>query len=432
MSKLDDTRKKGMNTLIALAVIAVAVYVGFTPLYSLIGGGVAGAVVGSSFGAIFVIILTMYLLNKQTEIEQESKKSERVFDEKVKVYKQILETTKEIVEDGSISDQEISKLPFLMMELQMLGGDETISAYEKVFSTIIKEYDKEQESEEVAITDKRKSEIYKKMSEFSRSCRVDLGVTDRAINDDVFNRINGAIENSSKVTAKRRRSTNANYIDNREEFFKACEEKRPKEIIILAQKLHDALACEYSTEIESEKFVFDYAFTKDKATNPKISIKAAQTDKGALTRICTILIKNKELGIETIFKSPNFNYRQLKIGDVFFQHANVFWKESSLNLDNSNKTSILSAARNKYLAELKAGVANLDESTLKILLFAINESKKVVHDHKKLPRTELIASSEQGDNDSLEKLRQYIANDYIQELTLEEIENIALNGKEYE
>ena len=428
MSKLDDTRKKGMNTLIALAVIAVAVYVGFTPLYSLIGGGVAGAVVGSSFGAIFVIILTMYLLNKQTEIEQESKKSERVFDEKVKVYKQILDTTKEIVEDGSISDQEISKLPFLMMELQMLGGDETISAYEKVFSTIIKEYDKEQESEEVAITDERKSEIYKKMSEFSRSCRVDLGVTDRAINDDVFNRINGAIENSSKVTAKRRRSSNANYIDTREEFFKACEERRPKEIIILAQKLHDALAFEYSTEIESEKFVFDYAFTN----NPKISVKASQAGTDALIRICTINIKNKELGIDTIFKSPNFNYRQLKIGDVFFQHAKVFWKESSLNLDNSNKTSILSAARNKYLAELKAGVANLDESTLKILLFAINESKKVVHDHKKLPRTELIASSEQGDNDSLEKLRQYIANDYIQELTLEEIENIALNGKEYE
>ena len=46
-------------------------------------GGVAGAVVGSSFGAIFVIVLTMYLLNKQTEIEQESKRSERVFDEKV-------------------------------------------------------------------------------------------------------------------------------------------------------------------------------------------------------------------------------------------------------------------------------------------------------------------------------------------------------------
>ena len=421
MSKLAETRKKGLATLVALAIIGVAVYLGFTPLFKLIDGGVAGNVIGAAFGSIFVIILTMYLLNKQTEIEQESKKSERVFDEKVKVYKQILETTKEIVEDGSISDKEISKLPFLMMELQMLGGDETISTYEKVFSTIIEAYDKEQESEEVAITDERKSEIYKKMSEFSRSCRVDLGVTDRTINEDVFNRITGAIENSSKVTAKRRRSGNTNYLDNKEEFFNACEEKRPKEIISLARKLHEALAHEYSVEIESEKFVFDYAFTKDKTTNPKISIKAAQSDTDALTRICTIFIKNKELGIETIFKSPNFNYRQLKIGDVFFQHAREFWKESSLNPDNSNKTSILSASHKDYLPELKAGVANLDESTLKILLFAINESKKVVHDHKKLPRTELITSAEQGDNESLEKLRQYIADDYIQELTLEEI-----------
>ena len=67
---LDETRKKGTKTLVALAVIAVAVYIGFTPLYELItpNGGVAGAVVGSSFGAIFVIILTMYLLNKQTEL----------------------------------------------------------------------------------------------------------------------------------------------------------------------------------------------------------------------------------------------------------------------------------------------------------------------------------------------------------------------------
>ena len=36
MSKLNETRKKGTKTLVALAVIAVAVYIGFTPLYELI------------------------------------------------------------------------------------------------------------------------------------------------------------------------------------------------------------------------------------------------------------------------------------------------------------------------------------------------------------------------------------------------------------
>ena len=49
----------------------------------------------------------------------------------------------------------------------------------------------------------------------------------------------------SRIAAKQQqkdvRSVNANYLDNKEEFFKACEEKRPKEIISLARKLHEAL-----------------------------------------------------------------------------------------------------------------------------------------------------------------------------------------------
>ena len=119
--------------MIAILIIGVAVYLGFTPLFELIGGGVAGAVVASSFGAIFVIVLTMYLLNKQTEIEQETKKSERVFDEKVQLYQNILNTTRDMIEDGSISLDEITKLPFAMIHLQMLGDDSVIKSYKSVF-----------------------------------------------------------------------------------------------------------------------------------------------------------------------------------------------------------------------------------------------------------------------------------------------------------
>ena len=69
MNKLKETKQKSQRTIIALVIIGIAVYLGFTPLFELIQGGVAGAVIGSSFGAIFVIVLTMYLLNQQTEIE---------------------------------------------------------------------------------------------------------------------------------------------------------------------------------------------------------------------------------------------------------------------------------------------------------------------------------------------------------------------------
>ena len=58
MSKdIKETRRQGWLTLLALLIIAFAVYLGFTPLFNLVKGGVAGGVIGSSFGAIFSVDL---------------------------------------------------------------------------------------------------------------------------------------------------------------------------------------------------------------------------------------------------------------------------------------------------------------------------------------------------------------------------------------
>ena len=135
-TKINKTRKQGWITLIALVIIAFAIYIGFSPLFELIQGGIAGRVLGSSFGAIFVIILTMFLLNKQTEIEQESKKSERVFDEKVKIYQKILDITRDMLMDGNLTQEEINRLPFPLIRLQMLADDEVIKAFQLVFNKL--------------------------------------------------------------------------------------------------------------------------------------------------------------------------------------------------------------------------------------------------------------------------------------------------------
>ena len=117
---INETRKQGWLTLFALVIIAVAVSIGFSPLFEYLEDGIAARVLGSSFGAIFVIVLTMFLLTKQTEIEQESKKGERVFDEKVKIYQKILDITRDMLMDGSLEQKEINRLPFPLLRLQML------------------------------------------------------------------------------------------------------------------------------------------------------------------------------------------------------------------------------------------------------------------------------------------------------------------------
>lgn len=203
MSNLTETRKKGIKTLGAIAIIGISIYLGFTPLFNLVGEGVAGRVVGATFGSIFAILMTMYLLNKQTEIEQESKKSERVFDEKVKLYQNILELTKNIIEDRQISSEDMVSLPFTMINLQMLGGDEAIQNYIFVFEKINEIYESSEE-DVVPIPDEDQIQIFAKLSEFAVQCRMDLGISDRLIGEDVFRRSVAALEQSSEsVQAKR-------------------------------------------------------------------------------------------------------------------------------------------------------------------------------------------------------------------------------------
>lgn len=183
---LKETKKRGNRTIIAILIIGIAVYLGFTPLFELVPPGVGRQVVGSSFGAIFVIILTMYLLNKQTEIEQESKRSEKVFEEKVKVYKGMLNLTKDILSDGKLSSLETNQISFSMIELQMVGADETIQAFNKIFDNINNAFQSD-DDDPVVLNDDQKLILFKSISRFAQKCRVDLGIDEVELSDEIFN-----------------------------------------------------------------------------------------------------------------------------------------------------------------------------------------------------------------------------------------------------
>jgi len=170
-------RTKGLISIAVLLIIAISVYIGFEPLIELVPEGIAQSVVFSSFGAIFVIILTMYLLNKQTEVEQESKRSERIFDEKIKLFLKILDIIEEMLEDSSVTHSEISKLPFPLIQLCMLCGEKPITAFQKVNSLINDIYNRS-ENETVEISKEDRSKLIGLLVEFANECRTDLKISD--------------------------------------------------------------------------------------------------------------------------------------------------------------------------------------------------------------------------------------------------------------
>ncbi|MDG1847863.1 MAG: hypothetical protein P8J35_04445 [Candidatus Marinimicrobia bacterium] len=203
VSKIDDTRKQGMKILIILGVVGIVVFFGYGPLFDLVGGGIPGRVLGATFGSIFAILMTMFLLNKQTEIEQESKKSERVFDEKVHLYKNILESAKNMLEDNQLDSKEMLALPFTLIQMQMVGGDEAIKLYTAFFEKINDIYEAD-ENEVVKIPESQAQEVFSLLSRFSVQCRVDLGISDTPIDESIFARAITALEQSNDAVKGKR------------------------------------------------------------------------------------------------------------------------------------------------------------------------------------------------------------------------------------
>ncbi len=199
MNRASVLRKSSVRDLLAIAFIAICVYFGFTPLFEMVNGGVTGAVIGASFGAIFMIVLTMYLLNKQTQLEQESKRGEKVFEEKIEFYKSLLQTVNKILDDGALEAAEVNKLSFALVELQMVGGDSTIKAFLPVLEKCNNIFHSS-EDDVVEMQDPDRVKVLELLATFSQKCRVDLGIDDIELDKKVFDK---AIEEISEgITRK--------------------------------------------------------------------------------------------------------------------------------------------------------------------------------------------------------------------------------------
>lgn len=202
------------RTLLSLVFLGVAVYFGFEPLFKLAPSGVSQGVIGAAFGTIFVIIITMYLLNKQTEIEQESKKSERVFDEKVKLYGSTLELLEKILHDGCLTKEELQSVNFGIFKLQMMGGDKTINDYVEIYTELRKALNTDDgESngpERIELSQDQETKIKQLLLTFSSNCRIDLGLSKKELPPSIFNKL---IKELQSVTSKGMRNYNLDKPD---------------------------------------------------------------------------------------------------------------------------------------------------------------------------------------------------------------------------
>ena len=147
-------------------------------------------------------------------IEQESKKSERVFDEKVQLFREIMDITRDMLLDGKISKEEINKLPFPLIRLQMLANDETITSFALVNQKLNEIY-AEEDDDDVLIPEDSKRELFQLLSKFASQCRLDLGISDRDVKEEL---VQNAVETIANTGKKGRDTSKMSF--NGKEFAK--------------------------------------------------------------------------------------------------------------------------------------------------------------------------------------------------------------------
>ena len=157
---------------IAVIVLAVALYVGFDELIVSGQSETARETLNAAIGVIFVIITTMYMLSKQSEIEQEKELHNEIFRKKLQLYESVLGTwQKTCFLDTAINTEQYAACVQAQLQLGMIANPSVLSSGNEIFKEIFKVYNDDIERPMYA---KEQVEIFEKLADFIEKAREDL------------------------------------------------------------------------------------------------------------------------------------------------------------------------------------------------------------------------------------------------------------------
>lgn len=181
-------RKKYKNLLNALFVfiIAFSSFLAFEPLFEHLGQKASQEFAAAIFGTIFAAVITMVLLNKQTETEEERSRSEKVFEQKITLYNQTIDTLQSIFEKQDDRNQimlersHITQLEFLLAKMMMIGNDKTINEFKAFYEIVTNNYSPQTKILYLDSSDKQT--IFR----FADYCREELGLSDKTLEKETL------------------------------------------------------------------------------------------------------------------------------------------------------------------------------------------------------------------------------------------------------
>jgi len=120
-----------------IIVVGLVTYIGFGPLFELTQSDLAKHFLSAAFGAIFISFITLFLMQSQSENEENKEKKTIIFEKKLQVFDEFYKKLEELVEKGLDSEggklehKDINNLIFRLSNIRKHCSIDTVEDLNK-------------------------------------------------------------------------------------------------------------------------------------------------------------------------------------------------------------------------------------------------------------------------------------------------------------
>jgi len=199
---------------IAISVLAVLLYIGFGELIGMLSSEPAKSVIGASVSVIFVIMTTMYMLNKQTEMESKRAFDDELLKNKLRMYDEALTVWGKYSGKQVLNEDESKHCIEILLKLMLMAPMEVIDQT-KLITDVLINNDQQNETEK-----ENKTGIGAELVTFADLARTDLGI--RGVNrfdpEYMLQVVDYITENDEKSADDQQGATGSKSARNRDKF----------------------------------------------------------------------------------------------------------------------------------------------------------------------------------------------------------------------
>ena len=158
------------------------------------------SMIGILMGTVALGVITGVIIIFQSIVAMDKEKNQKIFDERLSLYKDFTKKTMSIISDNILDNEERAQLKVIEKEVLMIASNETYKKWVDLYNIMLQL--KSDENEEIENEEEIILSISDKSVDFVNSCRMDLeiGVIDNATIKYSKEHSRTEIKNSKKFT----------------------------------------------------------------------------------------------------------------------------------------------------------------------------------------------------------------------------------------